>query len=141
VPREPFTRQPEHPGYRPHYIESRLAMPEENEIILEVRDGVTIVHFHGDVTVFSEPFLKDAYSRVNDHGAGRILLKFDADAYINSGGIALLIQLLAQTRKNSQTVAITGLSSHFKKIFHMVGITKFAKVYDNVEEAMHALTT
>lgn len=115
-------------------------MPEENEFVVEVRDGVTIVHFHGDVTVFSEPFLKDAYSTVNDRGASRILLDLDADAYINSGGIALLIQLLAQTRKNGQTVALTGLSSHFKKIFHMVGITKFAKIYDTIDDALHALT-
>ena len=50
------------------------------------------------------------------------------DAYINSGGIALLIQILAQTKRNNQQIGITGISDHFEKIFHMVGITKFVVV-------------
>lgn len=116
-------------------------MQQENEILLEVRDGVTIVHIHGDVTVFSEPFLKDTYEKLSDPRSDKILLHFDTDSYINSAGIALIIQLLAQAKKNNQNVAITGLSRHFKKIFHMVGITKFARVYDSIEEAILSLST
>ena len=70
----------------------------------------------------------------------KILLKFDKDAYINSGGIAVLIQILANTKRNNQQISITGLSDHFKKIFHMVGITKFAKIYDSVENALDVLS-
>jgi anti-anti-sigma regulatory factor len=36
-------------------------------------------------------------------------------------------------------VGIAGLSDHFKKIFNMVGITKFAKLYNTQEEALKAL--
>ena len=90
--------------------------------------------------VLSEPFLEEAYKNANDQGANKILLKFDQDAYINSGGIAVLIQLLAETKKNNQQIAITGLSNHFKKIFNMVGITKFARIYDTVEEGVESLS-
>ena len=55
---------------------------------------------------------------------------------VQCGGIAVLIQILAQTKKNKQQISITGLSEHFKKIFNMVGITKFAKIYDSVEAAL-----
>lgn len=115
-------------------------MQQQNEIILESADAITLMHIHGDVTVFSEPFIKEAYRSLSSQEGGNIVLVFDADAYINSGGIALLIQLLAQAKKNSQQIAITGLSSHFKKIFHMVGITKFAKVFDTRDEALHSLS-
>ncbi|MHC1744614.1 MAG: STAS domain-containing protein [Syntrophobacteraceae bacterium] len=111
-------------------------MEQKNEIILEVQDAVTLVHIHGDVTVFSEPFIAEANRKLSEQGASNIVLVFDSDAYINSGGIALLIQLLAQAKKGNQRVAITGLSNHFKKIFHMVGITKFAKVFDSQSEAI-----
>ena len=36
----------------------------------------------------------------------------------------------------NQLICIAGLSGHFKKIFNMVGITKFAKIYNTVGEAM-----
>ena len=115
-------------------------MPEVNEIKLETRDAVTIMHIQGDVTAFSEPFLNEAYQTASDQGAGRILLQFSTDAYINSGGIAVLIQVLARTQKNKQQIGITGISDHFKKIFHMVGITKFAKIYESLEDALKQMS-
>jgi anti-anti-sigma factor len=111
-------------------------MQEVNEIKLETRDAVTIMDIKGDVTAFSEPFLNDAYQSASAQGAGKILLKFDSNAYINSGGIAVLIQVLAQTQKNRQVIGITGISDHFKKIFQMVGITKFAQIYDSVKDSL-----
>ena len=114
-------------------------MQEVNEIKLETRDAVTIMDIQGDITAFSEPFLNDAYQNANAQGAAKILLKFDSNAYINSGGIAVLIQVLSQTQKNKQEIGITGISDHFKKIFHMVGITKFAKIYDSLEDALQQM--
>ena len=58
------------------------------------------------------------------------------DAYINSGGIAVLIQLLALTKQNNQLIGIFGVSDHFKKILRMVGITKFAEIHDSLESAL-----
>ena len=115
-------------------------MQEVNEIKLETRDAVTIMDIQGDITAFSEPFLNDAYQSANEQGASKILLKFDTNAYINSGGIAILIQVLSQTQKNNQVIGITGISEHFKKIFHMVGITKFAQIYDSVEISLKQMT-
>jgi anti-anti-sigma factor len=90
----------------------------------------------GDITAFSEPFLNEAYQKTSQQGAGCLLLKVEPDAYINSGGIAVLIQILAQTKRNNQQVGITGVSDHFKKIFNMVGITKFAEIHDSLDAAL-----
>jgi anti-anti-sigma factor len=117
-----------------------IIMEQQTEITMETVGDVTLFDIKGDVTALSEPFLNDAYEKVLDLGVSKILLQFKKDAYINSGGIALLIQVLAETKKNSQKTAITGLSDHFKKIFNMVGITKFAKIYDTVEAALEAMS-
>ena len=111
-------------------------MNHEIEINLEKQDDVTIFDIQGDVTAFSEPFFSEAYQKANQQGTSKILLKFYESAYINSGGIAVLIQLLAETKRNNQKIFITGLSGHFQKIFNMVGITKFARIYSTVEEAI-----
>jgi anti-anti-sigma factor len=114
-------------------------MNAEIEINLEKLGDVTIFDIQGDVTAFSEPYFKEAYKNANDQGASKMLLKFSEDAYINSGGIAVLIQLLADTKRNNQKISITGLSDHFQKIFKMVGITKFAKIYNTIEDALEEL--
>ena len=115
-------------------------MQNENEITLNSKGDVTIMDIKGDITAFSDPFLNDAYEEAKNQGTRKIILKSNPEAYINSGGIALLIQLLARIKRNNQQVVIAGISDHFKKIFSMVGITKFAPVCDTEEAAMQVLT-
>ena len=115
-------------------------MKQANEILLEQLGDTTLLDIRGDVTILSESFLYEAYADANKRGAGEILLLFEKSAYINSGGISVLIQLLAKTQQNNQQIGITGLSEHFKKIFNMVGITKFAKIYYTREEAIAGMS-
>jgi anti-anti-sigma factor len=111
-----------------------------NEIKIERKGDITLMDIRGDVTAFSESFLNNAYNSVRETGTKKIVLNFEEEAYINSGGIALLIQILAQTKRNNQAIGITGLSEHFKKIFSMVGITKFSTIYLSPEEALKAMS-
>jgi anti-anti-sigma factor len=109
------------------------------EITLTKQGVVTLFDIKGEMTAFSETSLSDAYKRANEGETKNIILNFNRDAYIDSAGIALLIQLLAQTQKRNQLICMTGLSNHFVKIFNMVGITRYAEIHDNIETAMEAL--
>ena len=116
-------------------------MEQKNEIQLERQKDIVLMHIQGDITSHSEPYINEAYKELNEQGfTQKILIQFEEDAYINSGGIAVLIQILAQTQKNNQQIGITGLSEHFKKIFRMVGITKFANIYDDLDEAFQSMS-
>lgn len=117
----------------------RSMQQQTNEITFEHYGPVTLLDIQGDITSFSEPFLNQAYQSAKDQGAGKILLKIGDEAYINSGGIGILIQILALTKKNNQMIGITGISDHFKKIFNMVGITKVAKIHDTVNDALEMM--
>jgi len=114
-------------------------MKMQNEIKVEKRGDMTLFDVSGNVNRFSEPFFKDAYAQVDSQETRKILLMFHEKIYINSEGLKVLIQLLAETNKNQQQVGIVGLSEHFKKIFRMVEISKFAKIFDSVKEAMESL--
>jgi len=111
-----------------------------NEIKIESHGDIILLDIRGDVTAFSETSLNGAYSSAKELGPKKLLLKFEEAAYINSGGIAVLIQVLAQTRRNNQKIGITGLSDHFKKVFNMVGITKFAMIYPTQQDALSAMS-
>lgn len=115
-------------------------MQKPNGITLENKNGITLFMIEGDVTAQSEPFFNEAYQHANSRDARKIVFRFKEDAYINSGGIAVLIQILAETQRNKQHTGITGLSEHFKKIFNMVGITKFAKIYPTMDDALKAMS-
>lgn len=121
-------------------LQGNRMQQHSNEINLEQHGGITLFNIQGDLTSFSEPFLSEAYQNANTQGVDKILLKIDEGAYINSGGIAALIQILAQGKRNNQHIGITGVSNHFKKIFGMVGITRFADIHETVENALEEMS-
>jgi len=112
---------------------------ENTDIKLQQQGDVTILNIRGDITSYSESTFKEAYQQAVELGARKIILKVEKFAYINSGGIALFIQTLYKIRENKQVAAIAGVSPHFKKIFNMVGIAKFAGIFDHLAEAIEAL--
>ncbi len=118
--------------------EERLKSAKDrvNEISLRALNDVTIMDIEGNVTSLSEPLLMDTYEKASERGATKILMHFNEHSSINGAGIAVLIQLLSESKKRNQVVAITGLSENFKKIFEMVGITGFAKIFDREEDAI-----
>ena len=111
----------------------------QNEITFEKSGDVTVFDIKGDVTRASGPFFEEAYKEAATEQKQNMLLKFHEESYFNSEGINVLIQLLAETKKNEQRVAVTGLSEHFKNIFHMVEIAGLAAICESQEEAMESL--
>jgi anti-anti-sigma factor len=114
-------------------------MKEDNAVRIERQGGVSILHIRGDVTRRSEDAIRSGYDQVDPEKEKKILLQFDEAIYFNSEGLKIIILLLAESRKHQQEIAVTGLSEHFRKIFRMVGITKFARIFDSANDAIAAL--
>ncbi len=105
-------------------------------VSISKKNDVSIIHLKGDVTAQTGEAVENAYQNVSAEGAQKILLFFDQDGYINSGGIAVLIGIASESAKKKQEIRITGLSGHFQKIFHMVGLTKYTQIFPSEEAAL-----
>lgn len=100
---------------------------------------VTILRFEGDIASTSRDAVLGAYQALPKATAKIILLDFSKVDYINSSGIALVIQMLIEASNAGQKVYAYGLSPHFTKVFTMVGITKYAGLFPDQNAAMAAL--
>jgi anti-sigma B factor antagonist len=100
---------------------------------------VTCLRFSGDISSASKEAIVGTYQALDKAAHTKILLDFKGVEYLNSSGIALVIQVLIEANKSSQTVAICGLTPHFTKVFTMVGITKYATLYTDETAALAAL--
>ena len=112
---------------------------KDNEVLVRDCGNVTILEIRGNVTSRSEQILMDAYHSAVSGEKKNLLLVFEETSSVNGAGIAVLIQLLSESRKMKQEVGITGISENYVKIFDMVGITRFADVYKTEAEALTAL--
>ncbi len=91
-------------------------------------DPVAILAFTGDISSTSKDAIMDCYKALGA-SANKVLLDFKGVDYINSSGIAIIIQLLLEAHKaGDRTVGIFGLTPHFNKVFTMVGVAKYAAI-------------
>ena len=100
---------------------------------------VSVLRFEGDIASTSKEAVLGTYQGLPKQTAKLILLDFSKVDYINSSGIALVIQLLIEAANSGQKVFAYGLSPHFTKVFTMVGITKYAGLFPGQQEALAAL--
>lgn len=96
---------------------------------------VVILDIKGDVTSFAEDSIDRAYQEASQMGTGKILLNRD-DSYVNSAGIAIIIGIVTDSRRKGETVRLAEPSKHFRKIFDMIGLTKYIDIFDSEEEAL-----
>ena len=102
-------------------------------------DAVAVLMFTGDISSTSKTAILEAY-----HGLGaevkKVLLDFRKAEYINSSGIAIIIQMLLEASKSgNRTVSIFGLTPHFTKVFTMVGVAKYASLFPDEATALAKL--
>jgi len=100
---------------------------------------VTVLRFEGDIASTSKDAVLGTYQALNKETSRLVLLDFSKVDYINSSGIALVIQMLIEAANSAQRVYAFGLSAHFTKVFTMVGITKYAGLFPSQSEALAAL--
>ena len=101
--------------------------------------SVTILLYAGDISSASRDAVIGTYEALDKTSHRQILLNFKGVEYLNSSGIALVIQVLIEASKSGQKIAICGLTPHFTKVFTMVGITKYATLYSDESAALAGL--
>jgi anti-sigma B factor antagonist len=97
---------------------------------VERSGSLAILRFEGDVTSTSKDAVLGTYEKLAPE-IKEILLDFSKVQYLNSSGIALVIQLLMEANKSKQKVQTFGLTPHFQKVFTMLGLTKYTSLYPN----------
>lgn len=102
-------------------------------------NSVAVLRFEGDISSTSKEAVIGAYQALPRETSKLVLLDFTKVDYINSSGIALVIQLLIEAANSGQKVSAFGLSPHFTKVFTMVGITKYADLFASQDAALAAL--
>ena len=97
-----------------------------------------ILDLHGDMTASSEQALMDAYAQASAGGARCIILNFDNLAYMNSGGIGLLVTLLIRANRARQRLLAYGLSDHYRQIFELTRLNDAIAIFASEAEALRA---
>ena len=95
--------------------------------VTEVPDEVRI-HLSGDLNGRADETMATAYARVVELGPRRVSLDFNDVGYINSTGIALVVRLLADARRDGRAVRAFGLTDHYQEIFRITRLSDYMEI-------------
>ncbi|HET7830619.1 MAG TPA: STAS domain-containing protein [Candidatus Limnocylindrales bacterium] len=84
----------------------------------------------GDVDIAADEVLAAAYADAAAAGATRVVLDFGRVDYINSTGIALIVRLLAEARRDHREVVALGLTDHYREIFRITRLSDYLTIAD-----------
>ena len=104
-----------------------------DRLTAEVRDegpDAVRIRLRGDIDVAADAALAAATGDMSKRDPRRVVLDFGDVGYINSTGIALIVRLLADARRDHRTVVAEGLSAHYREIFRITRLSDFLTIAD-----------
>jgi anti-anti-sigma factor len=110
-------------------------------IEIDQEGPASILRVEGDVTSASEGELMAAYAAIADGGTKVVVLDFSRLAYMNSGGIGLLVTLLVRAQRGGVRLVATGLSEHYRQIFELTRLDEAIAIHDDAAAAMAAASS
>jgi anti-sigma B factor antagonist len=97
--------------------------------VVEIPDEVRL-RMRGDLDAQADDALQTAYREAAERGSGRLTLDFGDVGYINSTGIALVVRLLADARRDGRSVRAVGLTAHYREIFRITRLSDFMEIVE-----------
>ena len=106
---------------------------------LSTRDsgGATIVDVFGDITLYNSPDMrKMLIDLLKTQHKPRVIVNMLNVKYIDSAGVASLVEGLKIARDLKSGFALFGLSRTAREVLELTRLIKVFEVYDNEEEAL-----
>jgi len=110
-------------------------MAERFEAKARRQGDAGIVDITGELDGEAAARLQAAYAEAAG-GAERVILNFGGLTYMNSTGIALVVELLARARADRLAVHAYGLSEHYRQIFEITRLSDFLAIHADETSAV-----
>lgn len=112
------------------------------EFNLEIvkKKNAALVRVAGEVDMFTSPGLRDTLVSFFKKKAAAVVVDLSGVSYMDSSGIATLVEGLQWSRKNNRQFILAGLGD---TVFNALSLTKLDHVFtihENADQAFEAIT-
>jgi anti-sigma B factor antagonist len=102
-------------------------------------DKTTIFDLSGDIDLANSPVVRKALLKeIRDNRTPRVVMNLSNVRYIDSSGVASLVEGLKAARDVGLRFILFGLSTSAREVLQLSRLLKIFEVYDNEEQALAA---
>ena len=107
------------------------------EISARRANEITIFDISGHIDLATSPELRKALLReIRERRRARVVVNLTAVGYMDSSGLASLIESLKASRDIGSRFVLFGLNTTLREVFHLSKLTTFFEIHDNEEQAV-----
>ncbi len=98
------------------------------------RDGVMVFQVNGEINISTSPDLKKQFEK---QPSKKIVVDLEKVSYIDSSGLATLVEILKKTKLQGGNLGLAGMSDKVRSLFEITKLDKLFLVFKNQEEAVN----
>ena len=107
------------------------------EIATRIAGGATIVDVAGDITLYNSPDMRKVLLELlREKRVPRVIVNMSLVKYIDSAGVASLVEGLKVSRDMRSRFALYGLSPAAREVLELTRLIKVFEVHENEEQAL-----
>ena len=99
-------------------------------------NGITTYEIKGDIDINSSPDIREAFEKGVKNKAMKVLVNLNSVSYVDSSGLATLVEMLKKTRVYGGKLRISNLAPKVKSLFEITKLEKLFEIFETEEEAI-----
>ena len=109
------------------------------KITSDRQNDYVICKIAGEINLNTSPQLRGAFDVYLRDKITKVVVDFSEVPYVDSSGLATLIELFQRLRKTNGTLRICSVSEKVKNVFEITKLHKLFDIYDDLEGAREQL--
>ncbi len=109
------------------------------EINVRQHNGTAVIDVTGDIDLYSSPQVRQTIlDTLNQKLGSRVIVNLAGVKYIDSSGVASLVEGLQLSRKSQVRFILCGLNKAPRQVLELTRLIKVFEIFESVEEALSA---
>ena len=110
----------------------------EMDLQINVRNDskVPVIDLAGELDAYTSARFRETMIDLIDNGAGSLVVSMDHVEYIDSSGLATLVEILKNFRNYGGKLKLCNLSNKVQSLFEITKLEKLFDIKDTEEEAV-----
>lgn len=102
----------------------------------EKQNDIVVCNLEGEVNINNSPELRKFFDVIIKRNDKKVLINFSGVSYIDSSGLATLIEMLQRLKKTGGSLRFSNMDQRVKSIFEITKLHKVFEIFDTHETAL-----
>ena len=96
-------------------------------------EQISVFQVNGEINISTSPDLKKHFEK---QPSKKIIVNLERVTYIDSSGLATLVEILKKTRSQGGSLGLAGMSDKVKSLFEITKLDKLFSIFSSQDEAV-----